>query len=204
MGVVLIQSILGGKSSQYENERHHFVDHYKRTLTIQQLFGILKCEIIDIRQQHRYSIGIRYDVPIKKYNLQIFFSLRHLKMQQWPCRVRTRHLNRWLEPKLRRWISCSSSCLVHDKSFKKGDFPELGDVKPTHIIIGAGSAGCVLANRLTEDPDNRVLLVEAGPKDHWWNWKIHMPAALMYNLCDSKYNWCVYRSVKLWACLCLL
>ncbi|TMS36019.1 hypothetical protein L596_003288 [Steinernema carpocapsae] len=67
--------------------------------------------------------------------------------------------------------------------------PELRDMKPTHIIVGAGSAGCVLANRLTEDPNNRVLLLEAGPKDHWWNWKIHMPAALMYNLCNDKYNW---------------
>ncbi|KAH7732009.1 choline dehydrogenase [Aphelenchoides avenae] len=67
------------------------------------------------------------------------------------------------------------------------EFPE--GKKPTHIIVGAGSAGCVMANRLTENPDNHVLLIEAGPKDPWWNWKIHMPAALMYNLCDDKYNW---------------
>ncbi|CAL4152595.1 unnamed protein product, partial [Meganyctiphanes norvegica] len=36
---------------------------------------------------------------------------------------------------------------------------------------------------------NKVMVLEAGPKDHLWNWKIHMPAALMYNLCDDKVNW---------------
>jgi hypothetical protein len=41
---------------------------------------------------------------------------------------------------------------------------------------------------------NRVLLLEAGPRDNFMGstylkWKIHMPAALMYNLCDDKYNW---------------
>lgn len=56
-----------------------------------------------------------------------------------------------------------------------------------YVIIGAGSAGCVLAHRLSEEEEAQVLLLEAGPRDS--TWKIHMPAALTYNLCDQKYNW---------------
>lgn len=63
----------------------------------------------------------------------------------------------------------------------------------SYVIVGAGSAGCVLANRLSEDPQESVLLLEAGPKDMvlgnlWLSWKIHMPAALTYNLCNDKYQ----------------
>jgi choline dehydrogenase len=56
-----------------------------------------------------------------------------------------------------------------------------------YVIVGAGSAGCVLANRLTEDAEVKVLVLEAGPKvNNLW---IHMPAALTYNLCHDRYNW---------------
>jgi len=58
-----------------------------------------------------------------------------------------------------------------------------------YLIVGAGSAGCVLTSRLSADGKTSVCVLEAGPRDQWWNWKIAMPAALMYNLCDDKYNW---------------
>ena len=60
-----------------------------------------------------------------------------------------------------------------------------------YVIVGGGSAGCVLAARLSEDPDTSVLLLEAGPAGR--TWKIEMPAALTYNLMDDRYNW-YYRT----------
>jgi len=59
-----------------------------------------------------------------------------------------------------------------------------------YIIIGAGSAGCVLANRLTNNNQNKVALFEAGaPSDIW---KVKMPLALLYTMHDPKYNWKYY------------
>lgn len=56
-----------------------------------------------------------------------------------------------------------------------------------YIIIGAGSAGCVLANRLSEDPNVKVLLLEAGPRD--WHPFIHMPAGLAKLVNRKGVNW---------------
>jgi choline dehydrogenase len=55
------------------------------------------------------------------------------------------------------------------------------------IIVGAGSAGCVLAARLTEDRGTRVLLLEAGPHDR--SWRIHMPAAVGSLISSERFNW---------------
>ena len=55
------------------------------------------------------------------------------------------------------------------------------------IIVGAGSAGCVLANRLSENPNNRVLLLEAGGKD--WHPFIHVPAGLAKLMHLDSINW---------------
>jgi len=55
------------------------------------------------------------------------------------------------------------------------------------IIVGAGSAGCVLANRLTENPNDRVLLLEAGSRD--WHPYIHMPAGLAKLIELDRINW---------------
>ena len=56
-----------------------------------------------------------------------------------------------------------------------------------YIIVGAGSAGCVLANRLSELPKIKVLLLEAGPPDR--SLFIHMPSAFAYPLAGTRYNW---------------
>jgi len=57
-----------------------------------------------------------------------------------------------------------------------------------YVIVGAGTAGCVLANRLSADPDVRVLLLEAGGKDNWM-W-IHIPVGYLYCIGNPRTDWC--------------
>lgn len=59
-----------------------------------------------------------------------------------------------------------------------------------YIVVGAGSAGCVLAGRLSEDPSVQVLLLEAGPPDtSVW---LHLPIGYGKTMWSTKHNWCLY------------
>ena len=60
-----------------------------------------------------------------------------------------------------------------------------------YVIIGAGSAGCLLANRLSADANTRVLLLEAGGKDDYF-W-IHVPVGYLYTIGNPRTDWC-YRT----------
>ncbi len=61
-----------------------------------------------------------------------------------------------------------------------------------YVIVGAGTAGCVLANRLSADPNISVLLLEAGGKDDY-RW-IHIPVGYLYCIGNPRTDW-LYKTV---------
>ena len=63
-----------------------------------------------------------------------------------------------------------------------------------YIIAGAGSAGCVLANRLSADPKNKVLLLEAGGDDNYF-W-IHIPVGYLYTMMNPRTDWCFKTEIE--------
>ena len=56
-----------------------------------------------------------------------------------------------------------------------------------YIVVGAGTAGCIMANRLSADPNNRVLILEAGGDDNWiW---FHIPVGYLFAIGNPRSDW---------------
>jgi choline dehydrogenase len=65
----------------------------------------------------------------------------------------------------------------------------VGDTIFDFVIVGGGTAGCILANRLSADPGTRVLVVEAGQPDHAWDLAVQLPLAMGVPVGSSRYDW---------------
>jgi choline dehydrogenase len=84
-------------------------------------------------------------------------------------------------------ISCVTSINSATARFARNVSDLSNNDRYDYVIVGAGSAGCVLAARLTESPGVRVLLLEAGRQDK--SWKIDMPSAVGSLLSSDRFNW---------------
>lgn len=82
--------------------------------------------------------------------------------------------------------------LKRDKAKTEGKAktaPSVTDEVSDVVVVGGGSAGSVIANRLTEDKDTRVVVLEAGRPDSLWDLFIHMPSAFSFPIGNKNYDW---------------
>jgi len=82
---------------------------------------------------------------------------------------------------------------LNNDIFSRAGVSKMQAKRADYIVVGGGSAGCVLANRLSRDPQNSVVLLEAGPRD--WNPWIHVPVGYFKTMHNPSVDWC-YRTEK--------
>lgn len=100
------------------------------------------------------------------------------------------------------WNSYDVDCSTPGRSSISSTSGGISQREYDYVVIGAGSAGCVIASKLVlGDKTARVLVAEAGPPADR-SWKVRMPAALMYCLKNPRYSWC-YETVPQVEITCL-